>query len=48
MKQGDILEVLGDGQDFEKNLRAWCEETGRGFLSIKREGENKKRIQIQF
>jgi TusA-related sulfurtransferase len=48
MKQGDILEVVGDCQDFEKNVRTWCVETGRGFLSIKDEGEDKKRIQIQF
>ena len=48
IKQGDILEVVGDCQDFEKNVRAWCVETGRGFLSIEDEGEDKKRIQIQF
>ena len=48
VKKGSILEVLGDRQDFEKNILAWCVETGRGFLSIQDQSENKKRIQIQF
>jgi tRNA 2-thiouridine synthesizing protein A len=48
MKQGDILEVLGDCSTFEKDVRTWCERLGRVFLSVKDEGQNKKRIQIQF
>jgi tRNA 2-thiouridine synthesizing protein A len=48
MKQGDILEVLGDCPSFEKDVRTWCERLGKVFLSVKDEGENKKRIQIQF
>jgi tRNA 2-thiouridine synthesizing protein A len=48
MKQGDILEVLGDCPSFEKDVRSWCERLGKVFLSVKDEGENKKRIQIQF
>jgi tRNA 2-thiouridine synthesizing protein A len=48
MKQGDILEILGDCPTFEKDVRTWCERLGKVFLSIKNEGQNKKRIQIQF
>jgi tRNA 2-thiouridine synthesizing protein A len=48
MKEGDILEVLGDCPTFEKDVRTWCERLGKVFLSVKDEGGNKKRIQIQF
>jgi tRNA 2-thiouridine synthesizing protein A len=48
MQPGDILEVLGDCPTFEKDVRTWCERLGKVFLSIKDEGQNKKRIQIQF
>lgn len=48
MKPGDILEVLGDCPTFEKDVRTWCERLRKVFLSIKDEGGDKKRIQIQF
>jgi len=48
MKQGDILEVLGDCPTFEKDVRRWCERLGKVLLSVKDEGQNKKRIQIRF
>jgi TusA-related sulfurtransferase len=48
MKEGDILEVLGDCPTFEKDVRTWCERLGRVILSLKYEGEKKKSIQIQF
>lgn len=48
MKSGDILEVLGDCPTFEKDVRVWCERLGKVCLSIKDEGNNKKRIQILF
>ena len=48
MKAGDILEVLGDCPTFEKDVRTWCERLKKVVLSIKDEGEDKKRIQIQF
>ena len=48
MTRGDILEVLGDCPTFEKDIRSWCERLGKVFLSIKDEGGDKKRIQIQF
>jgi len=48
MQPGDILEVLGDCPTFERDVRVWCERLGKIFLSIQDEGDNKKRIQIQF
>ena len=48
MQPGDILEVLGDCPTFERDLRIWCERLGKVFLSIKDDGGNAKRIQIQF
>jgi len=48
MKQGDILEVLGDCPTFENDVRTWCERLGKVLLSVKDDGENKKRIQIRF
>ena len=48
MKPGDILEVLGDCPTFEKDIRIWCERLKKVVLSIKDEGQDKMRIQIQF
>jgi tRNA 2-thiouridine synthesizing protein A len=48
MKPGDILEVLGDCPTFEKDVRIWCERLGKVLLSVKDEGNEKKRIQIQL
>ena len=48
MKAGDILEVVGDCPTFEKDIRTWCERLKKVFLSIKDEGGNAQRIQIQF
>ncbi|OEU45406.1 MAG: SirA-like protein [Desulfobacterales bacterium S7086C20] len=47
MKPGDILEVLGGCPTFEKDMRTWCERTGRVLLSLKDEGNGQKRVQIQ-
>ena len=48
MRPGDVLEVLGDCPTFEKDVRIWCERLRKVFLSIKDEGGNAQRIQIQF
>ena len=48
MKQGDILEVIGDCPTFERDVRVWCERLSKVLLSIKDEGGYKKRIQIKF
>jgi tRNA 2-thiouridine synthesizing protein A len=48
MKPGDILEIVGDCATFEKDIRTWCERLGKVFLSVKDEGNDRKRINIQF
>jgi tRNA 2-thiouridine synthesizing protein A len=48
MRPGDVLEVLGDCPTFEKDVRIWCERVQKVLLSIKDEGGNAQRIQIQF
>ena len=48
MNPGDILEVVGDCPTFERDVRAWCNRLTKVVLSVTEEGENTKRIQIQF
>jgi len=48
MKPGDILEVIGNCPTFERDIRAWCQRLGKVILSVKEDGENAKKIQIQF
>jgi tRNA 2-thiouridine synthesizing protein A len=48
MRPGDVLEVLGDCPTFERDLRIWCERLQKVFLSVKDEGGDTRRIQIQF
>ncbi len=48
MKPGDVLEVVGDCETMERDVRLWCQRLGKIFLSIRDEGQNRKRIQIQF
>jgi tRNA 2-thiouridine synthesizing protein A len=48
MKVGGVLEVWGDCPTFEKDVRTWCEGTGRILLSIESEGPKTKIVRIQF
>ncbi len=48
MARGDILEVRGDCPTFERDIRVWCQRLSKVFLSLKDEGNGRKRIQIQF
>ena len=48
MKPGDILEILGDCPTFERDVLTWCKRLKKEVLSVKDEGQKKKRIQIQF
>lgn len=48
MKAGDILEVIGDCDTFERDIRMWCERLGKVLFSVKNEGNNVQKIQIQF
>lgn len=47
MNPGDILEVYADCPTFEKDVKTWCEKTGKALLWIKKEGELFS-CQIQF
>ncbi len=48
MREGDILEVVGDCPTFEKDVRTWCARLNKTLLSIRDEGRNRKRIRILF
>jgi tRNA 2-thiouridine synthesizing protein A len=48
MHHGDIIEIFGDCPTFERDVRTWCQRLNKVFLAVKDEGENRKRIQIQF
>ena len=49
IKQGDVLEVIGDCPTFEKNVRMWCERMGKTFLFCRNEDNiGTQRCQIQF
>jgi tRNA 2-thiouridine synthesizing protein A len=48
MKPGDILEILGDCPTFKRDVLTWCKLLEKAVLSVKDEGDDKKRIQIQF
>ena len=47
MKKGSILEVWADCPFFEKDIRAWCRNTGREILFLESEGESTKKIRIR-
>jgi tRNA 2-thiouridine synthesizing protein A len=48
MKPGDILEILGDCPTFKRDVLTWCKLLEKVVLSVKDEGQNRNRIQIQF
>ncbi|MCK4668463.1 sulfurtransferase TusA family protein [Candidatus Dependentiae bacterium] len=48
LQEGDMLEVLADCQSFPKDLKAWCDKTGRTLLVCAEEGDGKFKAQIQF
>jgi tRNA 2-thiouridine synthesizing protein A len=48
VKEGSILEVCGNCQSFEKNIRTWCEETGKPLLFIRNDERDTKTMRIQF
>jgi TusA-related sulfurtransferase len=48
MKPGSFLKVRGDCPEFESDVRAWCQETGRGLLSVQYAGNHTKIVKIQF
>ncbi len=48
MNSGDTLVIVGDCPTFEHDVRKWCERLGKLVLSVKDEGQGRKRIQIHF
>ena len=47
MKKGDMLEVVGDCQTFEEDIRKWCERMKKTLLAVTQDG-TAKTVQIQF
>ena len=48
MKPGEILEIIGDCPTFEKDISAWCLRLKKTLLSMRDEGNYRKRARIRF
>jgi len=48
MKQGDILEVIGDCPTFERDIKMWCRRSRKTLLFIENYDNGKMKCQIQF
>ncbi len=48
MKAGEILEIIGDCPTFEKDITAWCIRLKKTLLSMRDEGNYRKRALIRF
>ena len=48
VKEGSVLEVWGDCPAFEKNIRTWCEETGKDILLVESKDADTTTIRIKF
>lgn len=48
MKQGEILEIIGDCPTFEKDITAWCLRLKKTLLAMRDEGNYRKRALIRF
>lgn len=44
----EILEIVGDCPTFERDIKSWCERMGKTVLEVIDEGNNVKRMKIQF
>jgi len=47
LKQGEIIEVVGDCPTFEKDIKAWCAKLGKTILNIEKSG-NKIKVTIRI
>jgi tRNA 2-thiouridine synthesizing protein A len=45
---GDVLEILADCPSFPKDIKAWCEKTGRTLLYCMDDGTGVSTVQIQL
>jgi len=48
MEAGDILEVKADCPSFPKDIKAWCDRTGKTLLFCMDDGSGAKSAQIPF
>ena len=48
LSSGDILEVTGDCDTFENDVKKWAKRMEKTILSTKDEGGDKRTIQIRF
>ncbi len=39
---GEVLEIVADDKGIKKDMPAWCEATGHGFLGFEEEGREIK------
>jgi len=45
---GDVVELIGDCPTLEKDVKQWCDRMKKTIIEIIDEGNNVKRIKIQF
>jgi TusA-related sulfurtransferase len=48
MRQGDVLEIIGNHPSFEAVIRAWCERIKKDIIAISTNEKGVMRCQIQF
>jgi TusA-related sulfurtransferase len=46
MRPGELLEIIGDGQTFEKIVLDWCGRLGKDVLAVQKDGGERRRIWI--
>ena len=47
MTAGDILEIVADCPSFPRDIKAWCDKTGKTLLMCSTDGSGKHSAQIQ-
>ena len=48
MRQGDVLEIIGNHPSFETVIRTWCDRLKKKIISITTTEKGDMRCQIQF
>jgi len=48
MRQGDVLEIIGNHPSFEAVMRTWCERLRKNIISVTTAENGVLRCQIQF
>jgi len=47
MRQGDVLEVVGDCPSLEKVIQDWCTRLGREWLAVRREKGERTTVWVE-